>query len=45
LPRALLRPGPRALSAAVVVTLLALLGPAVWSYFAWRALQRGPAAG
>jgi uncharacterized membrane protein len=45
LPLALLLPGPRALSAAVVVTLLALLGPAVWSYFAWRALQRGPAAG
>jgi uncharacterized membrane protein len=40
LPLALLLPAPHALVAAVVVTLLATLGPAVWSYFAWRASRR-----
>ncbi|MGO8970654.1 MAG: SdpI family protein [Myxococcaceae bacterium] len=36
LPLALLLPAPEALAAAVVVTLLATLGPAVWSYFVWK---------
>jgi uncharacterized membrane protein len=40
LPLTLLLPAPRAMLAAVVVTLLATLGPAVWSYFAWREVRR-----
>ncbi len=40
LPLSLLLPAPMALIATVVVTLCATLGPAVWSYFAWRALRR-----
>jgi uncharacterized membrane protein len=42
LPLALLLPAPRALTAAVVITLLATLGPAAWSYFAWRELRGVP---
>jgi uncharacterized membrane protein len=37
LPLALLLPPPAAVVAAVAVTLVATLGPAGWSYFAWRA--------
>jgi uncharacterized membrane protein len=44
LPLALLLPAPRALTAAVVITLLATVGPAVWSYFAWRTLRQARAA-
>jgi uncharacterized membrane protein len=40
LPLTLLLPAPRAMLAAVVVTLLATLGPAAWSYFAWREVGR-----
>jgi uncharacterized membrane protein len=40
LPLSLLLSAPRALTAALVVTLLATLGPAVWSYFAWQRLRR-----
>jgi uncharacterized membrane protein len=40
LPLALLLPGPKALVAAVVVTLLATLGPAAWSYVAWKETLR-----
>lgn len=36
LPLALLLPGPKAVVASVVVTVVATLGPAVFSYFAWR---------
>jgi uncharacterized membrane protein len=39
LPLTLLLPAPRAILVAVVVTLLATLGPAVWSYFAWREVR------
>jgi len=42
LPLALLLPGLAALVAAIAITLLATLGPAVWSYFAWRALRTVP---
>ena len=41
LPLALLLPPSRAVVAAVVITLLATLGPAGWSYFAWREVRRG----
>jgi uncharacterized membrane protein len=44
LPLALLLPAPRALTAAVVITLIATLGPAVWSYFAWKELRGVPGA-
>jgi len=43
LPLSLLLTPAYAVSAAVVVTLLATLGPAAWSYFAWRRLRRGTA--
>jgi len=39
LPLALVLPAPAAVVAAVAVTLLATLGPAAWSYFAWRATR------
>ena len=39
-PLALLLPEKVAVLAATAVTLAATLGPAVWSYFAWRQLQR-----
>ncbi len=43
LPLALLLPAQEAVTAAVVVTLVATLGPAVWSYFAWKhKRQRAP---
>ncbi|MGO9831098.1 MAG: SdpI family protein [Myxococcaceae bacterium] len=43
LPLALLLPAHRAVLAAVAVTLTATLGPAVWSYFAWKQeRQRAP---
>lgn len=45
LPLALLLPAPRALRVAVAVTLLATLGPAVWSYFAWQKTRQRPEAG
>jgi len=38
LPLALWLPPPQALITAVLVTLASTLGPAVWSYFAWRRL-------
>jgi uncharacterized membrane protein len=39
LPLGLFLPGPAAIAVAVAVTLVATLGPAVWSYFAWRKLR------
>ena len=43
LPLALVLPGPAAIVAAVAVTLLATLGPAGWSYVAWRGTRGGRA--
>jgi uncharacterized membrane protein len=42
LPLALWLPAPLAVATAVAVTLAATLGPAVWSYFAWK--TAGPRA-
>lgn len=44
LPLSLLLPAPRAVLVAVAVTLLATLGPAAWSYFAWRDTRKGTEA-
>jgi uncharacterized membrane protein len=44
LPLALLLPAMQAMVAALVVTLLATLGPAVWSYFAWQKTRKAPQA-
>lgn len=43
LPLSLLLTPAYAVGAAVVVTVVATLGPAAWSYFAWQRLRRGTA--
>jgi uncharacterized membrane protein len=45
LPLGLLLPGPAAIAIGVAMTLVATLGPAVWSYFAWRKLRQTRSTG
>ncbi len=44
LPLALLLPAPQAMGVAIAITLVATLGPAVWSYFAWAKTRKTPEA-